>query len=241
MEDVLWYMPKYLSIKRVFLKKSTIHIVLLVFGVLAIVMTLLTYYGAYSGNFVITMEEEAIKKGIILSSDRDFTNPSPRLFADSVGDLGDTTYPSIDIREVVSTDGNYYDPFKSFLAYTFYIKNNGEATVDINFSYVIKDVYRGTEQAIRFLLIENDTILKLYQMPDTIKKEYSYGAAEKPEVYFFEDKVIFREVIYNFFPEQVKKFTVIIYLEGEDDDCNDDILGGSIRTAMVFNIIDPED
>ena len=62
MEDVLWYMPKYLSIKRVFLKKSTIHIVLLVFGVLAIVMTLLTYYGAYSGNFVITMEKRQSKR-----------------------------------------------------------------------------------------------------------------------------------------------------------------------------------
>jgi hypothetical protein len=232
-------MPKYLNVKRVIIKKSTTSIIILIFGILSIVMVLLTYYGSYSGNFIVTMEGDAYKRGIILSSSREFTDPQPMLFADSVGGVDDTSilYIQSEIPFILSTDGNYKDPNKSFLAYTFYLKNNGQVAVDIDFTYVIKQVHRSTEEAIRFFLIEDDTIQRIYYKPDDYGEQYLHLYNEIEPIPF-SDSTIFNRTISAFAPQAVKKFTIILYLEGADPDCNDTVLGGSLRTEMVFKIVD---
>ena len=35
-------------------------------------------------------------------------------------------------------------------------------------------------------------------------------------------------------PQEIDKFTVVIWLEGEDPECINDILGGSLEMAMKF-------
>lgn len=230
-------MPKYLNVKRVIIKKSTTSIIILIFGILSIVMVLLTYYGSYSGNFIVTMEGDAEKKGIILASTQNFSDSAPILFADSVGGVDDTSFLYIqnELPNILSTDGNYKDPHKGFLAYTFYLKNNGQAVVDLDFTYTIKQVGRGTEEAIRFLLIENDTIQRIYYKPDDHSNAYLH-LYDEIEPIPFSNTTIFNQTISGFAPREEKKYTIIIYLEGADPDCNDAMLGGSLRTEMVFKI-----
>lgn len=40
---------------------------------------------------------------------------------------------------------------------------------------------------------------------------------------------------------QMDKYTVVIWLEGNDPDCTDAILGGMIRLSMNISIVDPEE
>jgi len=40
---------------------------------------------------------------------------------------------------------------------------------------------------------------------------------------------------------EVDKYTVVIWLEGEDPECVNDILGGELKMSMNFHVLDEED
>jgi len=192
-----------------------------------------TYFGQYAGNFVMAISEESFQRGIILSDDKDFTAPSSRLSADPIIDALDITYSWINIEEAMNTDGNYNDPLHEYLAYTFYLKNTGNETVPVRMTLDIRSVHLGLDSAIRILFIENDTIFTMYQKPDEEETEYF----NMPEAeYFVSDTRVLDEVIRNFRPGQVNKYTFLLWLEGEDPDCTNDVQGGRIKLQMNFKI-----
>lgn len=231
-------MAKFLPVKKVILKKSTSSFLIIIFGLLSVIMYLLTLYGSSSGNFMIATDPDAYQRGIILSETGDFQDPKPLLFADSLKGVDHCSFEYVQayLDSILVTDGNFIDANKSFMAYTFYLKNNGQTSVDISFSYKIKECYRNVDEAIRFLLIENNEVKKLYYKPDKHHVDYQYP--EELELIEFYDSNVFNQTIIAFAPGQVKKYTIILYLEGPDKDCNDSLLGGSIKTEMNFRIIE---
>ncbi len=44
----------------------------------------------------------------------------------------------------------------------------------------------------------------------------------------------------GFKPGDISKITVVIWIEGNDPDCTDDILGGEFKVDMVMNVVDEE-
>ena len=46
--------------------------------------------------------------------------------------------------------------------------------------------------------------------------------------------------ITNFKSGSIDKYTVVIWLEGWDPECVDDIMGGEVKLSMNFHIIDKE-
>jgi hypothetical protein len=57
----------------------------------------------------------------------------------------------------------------------------------------------------------------------------------KPKL-FVSDSIVARENFVKFEPGQVKKFSVVMWLEGYDPDTDDDVLGGRIKLQMNFSI-----
>ena len=41
--------------------------------------------------------------------------------------------------------------------------------------------------------------------------------------------------IENFGPGQIDKYTIVMWVEGSDPECTDNILGGEIKVHMEFN------
>ncbi len=179
-------------------------------------------------------------RSIILSETEDFRYANPRLFADSVRETPHMDFLQLNLIDAVATEGNYIDPDEQYFAYSFYLKNNGRNTIDVEARYVIEKVYRNVDEAVRVVLIINGDIdnLKYYRKLDTIPHNYN---PEFPEPIEFEDLIVFREVIENFEPDQVIKFTIVSYIEGDDPDCTDDLLGGQIKMSMRFKILEPEE
>ena len=48
------------------------------------------------------------------------------------------------------------------------------------------------------------------------------------------DDVVFQDSIKNFKPDEIHRYTIVIWLEGSDLECTNDILGGEIRAHMNF-------
>ena len=53
-------------------------------------------------------------------------------------------------------------------------------------------------------------------------------------VSFESDELIVREHIINFTPGKKSKYTIVLWIEGSDPECTDNILGGEFKVHMDF-------
>lgn len=214
---------------------------MLITGSTLVIVSLLTFYGQNVGNFIMSLDEELKERQIFMSETEDFLVPTASLQAGSVKGARDITYSMMHIEEAVNTDGNYVDPYFKYVAYTFYVKNMGEETTSLEYETQITVNKNGLDEAIRVLIVSQidgkreDT---MYMLPDTEEVIYT----EMPEAtYFINERLIMKERIDYFFPEQVMKFTVFLWLEGQDPDTTIDVLGGQIKLQMKFTGLEAED
>ena len=144
------------------------------------------------------------------------------------------------------------------LAYTFYLKNETGETRDYQYQLNLKKSTKGSEKAAWIMVYKNNE-MNLYAMKNsdgTPEKIYSYSEYPFLEYTADEGEYIkeaedgryeltarpfisktavctgYREGIKD---EEVDKYTVVIWIEGDDPDCTDDIIGGTIEFGMTFN------
>ncbi len=229
---------KILKAEKALKTNKIFRIGIILSGLFSLAFGVVTFYGQDSGNFMMSIDRDAYTRGIILSSTEDFEYPQPRLLTDPVDQARDLTYRWLKINEIVETDGNYSDPDFDYVAYTFYIKNNGNETINIAYHIKITEVSRNMDEAIRVLIIE-DGYESMYQKEDQ-KDAYDqypvYPHTLPQATLFLSEDVIARELITNFKPNDIKKFSVVVWIEGYDPDTTDDILGGNIKMEMIFSI-----
>lgn len=225
-------------------RRSLLRLGILITGVLLIIFAILSFFGQNVGNFVISVVDDDYFRGLVLSDSKDLTTTSSRLLANPAFDVRDITYDWLKIDKAINTDGDYHDPDFSYLAYTFYLVNSNEVTEDyaesmnvlINLS--ITSSKNNVDKAVRVLVIENETSYKLYMAKDEVETHYSYNNGSiTPQVnYFLDDTAIMKQRIDNLRPGQVNKYTILMWLEGEDYDCTRAIQKGMIKMNMSFGI-----
>ena len=197
-----------------------------------------TFYGQDSGNFTMSINRDAYNRGIILSVDDSFDNHQARLLTDPVDEARDLTYRWLKIDEIKNHDGSYDDPDFDYVAYTFNLQNNGDETINVSYHITMLEKSANMDAAIRVLIIE-DGIETMYQKLDTPDENghYHIYPPSMPETeYFLSDTVFTRKTIKNFKPGVIKKYSVVVWIEGHDPDTIDDILGGNIKMDMLFSI-----
>ena len=114
----------------------------------------------------------------------------------------------------------------NYIAYTFYVDNQGEETLHYWYEVYLDDVIKNVDEALRIMIILNDE-KKIYAKinGDTLEPE------EDTEP-FYSDKVAIVNVREDFAPGDIDKFTIVVWLEGDDPDCVDAIIGGEIKMHM---------
>jgi len=205
---------------------------------LSITIGIVTFYGQDTGNFVMSVDYDAFNRGIVLSETKDFTSTSSRLMTNPVEGAQDITYNWIQIDQVENTDGNYVDPDIDYMAYTFYLENNGLETVDVTYAIRITEVQNDLDKAIRVMVIDDGT-QTIYQKPDEADAEGNlpvYNVLLPDSTNFIDDHTVARVTMSRFDPQNIRKFSIIMWIEGEDPDTTDAIAGGSIKMQMSFSI-----
>lgn len=229
---------KIMKAEKALKRNKFFRIGMILSGILSLAFGVVTFYGQDSGNFIMSIDRQAYTRGIILSTEEDFEHPVARLMTDPVEEARDLTYRWLKLDEIKKAKGNYNDPDFDYVAYTFYIKNDGNETVNVSYHIKITDVHNQMDEAVRVLVIVDDKEV-LYQKEDK-KDEAGNYPTYPPSIpkadYFLTDQIVARTTFNNFQPEQVKKISIVIWLEGYDPDTTDDILGGMIKMEMIFSI-----
>lgn len=200
------------------------------------------------GSFTVKVQDyEDRKYALSLSESESFTSFSSRLNSKAAKDITNIDGNSLP-NNLNDISGEHNG--KNYVAYTFYIKNTGESACTYRYSLTISRRTAGIDAAAR---------VRLYFEPfyyDSVSGEHTYGTAYtdyakpktgtggEPEVdpdnrvmtNFVSESTVTEGSVYNFKPGDISKVTVVIWLEGNDPDCTDDILGGQFKLDMIMDI-----
>ena len=180
-----------------------------------------------NGNFSISLDRNLyFDKGLIIYDDPSYKVYRTELLAEAPKTFDDISYKWLpnDISEHAGGSHNG----DNYLAYTFYIENQGEETADYWSEVVIEDVIKNVDDAVRVRIYKNDEYV-------TYAKMGSDGVPEPNTVAFQEENLVVREHTENFKPGDIDKYTIVLWIEGSDPECTDNILGGEFKVSMQFN------
>ena len=218
------------------------------------------------GRYTVNLSDEMFKEGFALSDSKDFSNPTTQLFASPADEV-----PCISIshipKNIDEIDGEHND---TYFAYTYYIRNEGESTVDYTWNVNLTSESMGVAEAVWVLLFidgelriyakENSTTGREEALPEFGNNSMGYGnlqiqelasgsdqfeivATQGRRVYwrvipdaFLSETNIAEGVQRNVTPGEVHKYTVVLYLEGDDPDATDEIIGGHAGVEMKFRL-----
>lgn len=225
------------------------------FSTLALaVLFLFSYYGQQIGNFTIDVSQDLyLNKEMVLSETVDFKNKGSRLVAKPIGSvmpIGFRDQPEripVEVENIIGKLEGGSANGLNYFAYAFYTMNDGKEGFSYNFSVYIDDATNNVDAAIRIMVIrESDINGNKIVSSNVYAKEQSEhgtnpGQPEPGSVPFESNKKVVSSNRLDFAPGQMDKYTIIMWLHGEDPDCVDipgrSIRDGSIKVSIKFNII----
>ena len=202
----------------------------------SLLVILLIFYGAAmlfaekSGFTIAIGDSRKDKAAISLSENADFSNPTVRLDAGGISEM--TNISVRDLPESFDAEGGSHNG-ENYLAYTFYLKNPGTEAANIRSELVIKSALNGAEDAIRVRVYRNGRAT-------TYAKLAANGEPEYNTTPFAADRVVFSEVEEGVDPNEIIKYTFVVWVEGDDDECVNDIQGGNVKMSLTFSLDDAE-
>ena len=219
------------------------------------------------GHFTINMSDGMFREGFSLCDEITFAEPSMRLFAEPALDV-----PCISITDIApdvdDIDGLHNDA--TYFAYTFYIRNEGESTVDYDWEVALNSESQDLSKAAWVMIFE-DGAMRFYAEPRADGTQEALPAfgdnsrgylktpfitdsaapfAQYDTITQLGNATYYRLIPVNFLselkvaegrqeqvaPMDVHKYTVVIWLEGDDPDCTNELIGGHLGLDMKFRL-----
>ena len=178
------------------------------------------------GNFTINLNRlELYRKGISIADTGTFEDATARLTADAVVDATNISIDDIP-EDVDSLEGSHNG--KNYMAYTYYIRNAGKEDLGYVARVNIDSCAKGAEKAVRVAVWRNGKRI-VYAAPA------SDGLPEDGCENFESDDLVCSYTEDDFLVGNVDKYTIVIWMEGDDPDCVDSIIGGSVQFSMSID------
>lgn len=200
---------------------------------LLLILLLLVFAVSYSilyiintnGNFTITLDKNAMEdEKLVVSPREDFSYTTHKIVVenlDYMDNISGTWLP----EDIDSIDGPHNG--NNYMAYTFYVKNNSNDTIAYSVSLNILSVIKNVDDAVRVVVYKNGE-------KTVYAKRTPIGDIEPGTTPFVSKDKVMSELYENFKPNDVDKYTVVVYLEGDDPQCINDILGGEMKMDMLI-------
>lgn len=220
-----------LTAKKSALKlKKWISLGAILTSILSLSFAVITIYSNNVGFFLIELEDSY--KNIALCESSDFLNSTDTLYVTGLEHMTNISGEGINNEAIHQKDGSNNSESR-YIAHTFYLKNVSNVTIDYRCEVNINEATKGIDSAVRVRLIKDGEVITYAKRQET----GSIGDPEPNTDPFYSSLQPVNNVVYNMKSGEVHKYSIIIYLEGNDPQCIDDILGGMIRMNMKFNVL----
>lgn len=224
------------------MRVSTVAIIVSL--ILLLIFAGFTIYGNKVGNFVINVNKNSDVR-LSLSTQADLSNQTERLAYSSVMELNDTSYCFLPEDIARQGLGNVSDMKESrYLAYSFYLINNSDRALDYDMELNLIDTVGDPLGMLRVMLIEeeNDTYdesNRIYALtePSPEQEEQLQESLQtlvpyRTEPFLLGEQKLFLISVRDFEAGTHRRYTVVIWLEGCDPDCNNAHMGERAKLQL---------
>lgn len=118
----------------------------------------------------------------------------------------------------------------NYLAYSFYLENQGVDQINYWYTIISDDVIKNVDRAIRIMVIRNDEKTIYAKANETTGEAEIFG--DEITTPFYSNTNLILQQRQNMQPGEIDKFTIVIFLEGDDPDCTDELIGGEMKMHM---------
>lgn len=213
------------KIKRRDTRLRALKVILLVVVILLIMLYVILKLIYDVGSFTVTLDTSyELEGGLVIYESKEEKLCLDVLKAETLEFMTNITEAWIPKNIDNEADGSHNG--NNYIAYTFYAENQGKEIINYWSSIIIDDVVKNADEAIRVKVIK-DGVETTYA-----KVNKSTGEPEKGTVAFPEEDVVMLDKTENFKPGDINKYTVVIWIEGYDQQCVDDIIGGEVKMHM---------
>lgn len=204
--------------------------------ILLILLLILTvFYMIFSviynrGNFTITLDKNLYyDRGIMIYDNPDYKVYRSELLAKAIEPFDNISFRWLP-DDLDEHDGSHNG--ENYIAYTFYVENTGDEISDYWSNVVIDDVTKSIDDAIRIRIYKNGVSTTYAKYKNPLTDLYNL---EGKMTAFNDGNYVISEHVERFGPGDLNKYTIVIWLEGNDPQCTNNILGGEIKLHMEFN------
>ena len=206
------------------LRMDRLRLLLLGMMLLVVILFIAAFAQEKMGNFTINLDRlELYRRGISIADNGDFDGATARLTAATVKDATNISIEDLPKNLDSAKDGNHNG--KNYMAYTYYVRNAGKEDLSYIARITLDSCSKGAEKAVRIAVWRNGKRV-IYAAPA------KNGGTEQNCKNFKSDDVVCEYEEKNFLVGNVDKYTIVIWMEGDDPECVDSIIGGSVELSM---------
>lgn len=209
--------------KKVFSKLVKIAFLLLIIFLSIVYLFLYIVYDG--GRFTVSLDKNmSNRKNVYLSEDGKKKSKTRQLSADTIDYMDNISIKWL--PENIDTEATGAHNGDNYIAYTFYVVNAGEEKVHYWYEIDIDDTIKNVDEAIRIMVYRNGE-------PTVYAKKSKVTNKKEPGTKKFVSKdIAVLEQRKNLKPGSKDRFTIVVWIEGDDPECNNDLLGGEIKMHM---------
>ena len=180
----------------------------------------------YKGeNFTVTLDSEyGRESGLVIYED-----PEQKLTRQYLKSADIEFFSDISVKwlpENIDNEGNGSHNGRHYIAYTFYTENQGQDTINYWTNIDIEDVVKNVDEAIRVMVIKNG------EKTIYAKRNRDTGEIEPGTEPFYSEDTVMLANNEKFKVGDIDKYTIVIWVEGDDPECKDELIGGEIKMHM---------
>lgn len=206
-------------------KVRIIKLALLIIALFLMIIYFLLRLFYEGGAFTITLDEElARRSGLVMYEKLSEKNEKKILKVDELEFVDNISINWLPENIDEEGEGTHNGP--NYIAYTFYIENKGADTINYWYKIVVDDVIKDVDKAIRVMVFRNG------EKTVYAKANERTGAQEIGTVQFKDNLTVVEKQRTEFKVGDIDKFTIVIWVEGDDPDCVDALIGGMTKMHM---------
>lgn len=214
--------------KKIYKRDFRIKLVRLALLVLLLLLILLYFILSIiydAGRFTVILDRNlSWDRGIVIYENLNAKVVSRKLEASRMENMDNISINWLPENLDTEAEGSHNGD--NYIAYTFYIENEGKDVVNYWYSIPIDDVILNVDEAIRVMVYLNGERIVYAKLNGNIEEP------EEGTKAFYSDDIVMLESRQDFSPGDIDKFTIVVFIEGDDPDCTNALLGGEMKMHM---------
>ena len=203
-------------------------LILLIFLIILYIILKIIYN---EGRFTVTLDSnQTLKSGLAIFDSLNNSQGKRRLEATPIKFMDNISYKWLPSDVETEADGAHNG--ENYIAYSFYIENQGNEVLSYWYEVIVDDVIKNVDEAIRIRIYRNGEYVT-YAKRNHLDNEPEENTVPFISVENSEGTIILEQVS-DFMPGQLDRITVVVWLEGDDPDCTDPLIGGELKMHMVL-------